>query len=523
MNQQIDWRAYIENWLQRNPRIPIPLEDVTIHEKIGEGGSSVVYSCTWPGCLHSYGAAIKFLIRPESPKYVKRFKDEYYKSIGIAHDDTIAPLYGIGIQDMDGKKVPYIIMERCKHTLEDIYREKKLVDAGELRALLDRLLEILKKLHDAGIIHRDIKPSNILQRSNGKWVLNDLGIAWFDPSTYEKLVETGKDERLANFDFSAPEQRIRSAYDNPTCSMDIYALGQTLYYLVTGRTIKGTNHRLLGDSFPALSKYDVLINKMVRQEPSERFQSVEETQAFLSKLEQRKKRTPRTKTEISKRQRTLFDEALQSVSRHPRGYYRIGSKEEINELMSSLAGCSKKCNLSWIVGYEKGPVGPIEKCLQENGWLIGPYECNISNGIIYRDYSIPLLYVLLQLAPLPRFEKDSSENANYSFARYFNEKYITQQEFIDKRATINGKSVTIKNAQPRRRNLKTDFIFLIPQTDPFNQEAHQQQIYSVYEDLRKSGEIDCRKLQYFKGMIMCANAQSSPIREEREVAVVGPT
>lgn len=523
MDQHIDQRSYIENWVQRNLTLCTSLGNITIDEKLGEGGSSVVYNCSWPGRLPPYEAAIKFLVRPGSPEYVKRFRDEYNKSVGIACDGAIVPLYHFETQDMDGIEVPYIIMERCNHTLEDIYGDKKIVDEGEFRALLDRLLKILKALHNAGIIHRDFKPSNILQRPNGEWVLNDLGIAWFDPSIYEKLVETGKNDRLANFEFSAPEQSRRCAYDTPTCSMDIYALGQTLYFLVTGCTVKGTGHRLLGQNSSALSKYDRLIEKMVRQEPEDRFQSVEEIQEFISGQIQEKKRLPRVKTEAPTKQRILFDEALQSVSRHTRGYYRIESKEEINKLMSSLSKCSKKCNLSWIVGYEKGLVGPIEKCFQENGWLIGPYECNISNGVIYRDYSIPFQYVLLQLAPLPRFENDSSENANYSFARYYRGTYITQQEFIDKRATINGKSVTIKNAQPHRRNLRADFIFLIPQTDPFNQETHQQQIYSVYEDLRKDGEIDCRKLRHFKGMMMCAIAQSNPIQEEREIAVVGQT
>src|SRR5690242_5226522 len=177
MDQQIGHKSYIENWLQKNPTIRTALGDVTIYEKIGEGGSSAVYSCTWPGRLPSYRAAIKFLIRIETFKYVVRFSYEYIKLIEIAYDGAIVPLYHFGIQNMGNIKVPYIILERCSCTLEDIYRDKKLVDEGEFRALLDRSLEILKTIHDAGIIHRDIKPSNILQRPNGKWVLNDFGIA----------------------------------------------------------------------------------------------------------------------------------------------------------------------------------------------------------------------------------------------------------------------------------------------------------------------------------------------------------
>src|SRR5258708_17860650 len=95
------------------------------------------------------------------------------------------------------------------------------------------------------------------------------------------LAVTKTNARLANFEFSAPEQVNRKAYDSPTPSMDLFALGQTLYYCVTGSSIRGSKPPGLRRISPALSNYDPLIEKLIRQIPEERFQSVSDVRHFL--------------------------------------------------------------------------------------------------------------------------------------------------------------------------------------------------------------------------------------------------
>ena len=86
--------------------------------------------------------------------------------------------------------------------------------------------------HERGIIHRDIKPSNLLLRTDGVVKVSDLGLArigWTgadDPSKNNRLLGTA--------DFVAPEQAINSK--TVDARADIYSLGCTLYYLLSGKS-----------------------------------------------------------------------------------------------------------------------------------------------------------------------------------------------------------------------------------------------------------------------------------------------
>lgn len=100
--------------------------------------------------------------------------------------------------------------------------------------------------------------------------------------------------------------------------MDIYALGQILYYCVTGRTIKGSGYHLMSETAPALSNYDLLIDKMVRQEPSERFQSVAEIELFLANREKISQRPQSKPVEPAEMQRIAFHLSLHQADPPPR-------------------------------------------------------------------------------------------------------------------------------------------------------------------------------------------------------------
>ncbi|HEY5948470.1 MAG TPA: serine/threonine-protein kinase, partial [Kofleriaceae bacterium] len=97
------------------------------------------------------------------------------------------------------------------------------------RATLDaaRGLEAAAK---AGLIHRDVKPSNLVRLSDGKVKVTDFGLA--------KPVDSGSEPALTAMgvvvgtpDYIAPEQARGEAIDE---RVDIYALGGTLYFLLTG-------------------------------------------------------------------------------------------------------------------------------------------------------------------------------------------------------------------------------------------------------------------------------------------------
>jgi len=96
----------------------------------------------------------------------------------------------------------------------------------------------------------------------------DFGIAHFEEEELLTAVETRNDERLANFMYSAPEQRARG--QRVDGKADIYALGLILNEMLTGAVPQGTAFRKVSDFAPNHAYLDGLIELMLRQDPSQR-------------------------------------------------------------------------------------------------------------------------------------------------------------------------------------------------------------------------------------------------------------
>lgn len=167
----------------------------------------------------------------EEERLLARFRREMEMCQRVSHPH-LAWTYEGGVH----RGVYYIAMEYIPG--RSLY--KVVVDEGPLpvpRAarLFAEVALAIDHAHNQGLIHRDLKPSNIMVTPNDHAKVLDLGLALMEGEgrTGDREVIGGQGYVLGTMDYIAPEQT-----DDPTkvdVRCDIYALGCSLYYTLTGR------------------------------------------------------------------------------------------------------------------------------------------------------------------------------------------------------------------------------------------------------------------------------------------------
>ena len=158
---------------------------------------------------------------------------------------------------------------------------------AEIEDILLDILPVLEYIHSRGVIHRDIKPENIIRRqSDGKLVLIDFGVA--KQLSGSVLIKTGT--KIGTEGYAAIEQ-LRGGKAYP--ASDLYSLGVTCIHLLTGiepdRLYDPMNGSWLWRE--ELSKKGIeigavlggVIDKLVREWVSDRYQSAREARADLNR------------------------------------------------------------------------------------------------------------------------------------------------------------------------------------------------------------------------------------------------
>jgi len=193
---------------------------------LGEGGMGTVFEAEDLDCGRRL--ALKVLSQQlDSPEARRRFFREGRLAASINHPNSV---YVYGTEEIAG--VPVIAMELvARGTLHDRVARQGPMPVAEA---VDAILQVIAGLEAAqrvGVLHRDVKPANCFVGADGSVKIGDFGLSISTALRIEPSL-TAVGGFLGTPAFSSPEQ-LRG--DALTVRSDIYALGVTLYYLLTGR------------------------------------------------------------------------------------------------------------------------------------------------------------------------------------------------------------------------------------------------------------------------------------------------
>ncbi len=200
-------------------------------ERLGQGGMGSVYLCEHK--LMRRRVAVKVLpaAKADDPASLERFYREARAVAALDHPNIVRA-YDI---DQDGN-LHFLVMEYVDgSSLQEIIKKSGPLDMVRACHYVRQAALGLQHAHEtAGLVHRDIKPGNILVDRNGIVKILDMGLARFFHDDEDILTKKYDENVLGTADYLAPEQALDShAVD---IRADIYSLGATFYFGLTGRT-----------------------------------------------------------------------------------------------------------------------------------------------------------------------------------------------------------------------------------------------------------------------------------------------
>lgn len=201
------------------------LGDFKLVRKLGQGGMGTVYLARQVSLDRP--VALKTLNRElaKNKSSVQRFLREARSMAKLQHPN-IVQVYAADSQDgfhyaalefIDGK------------SMQDWIDELKRLSVADALHVALICADALKHAHDKGMVHRDVKPDNILVTTTGIVKVSDFGLA---KAIDEDVSVTKSGAGLGTPLYMAPEQARNAKYVDKRS--DIYALGSTLYYFLTG-------------------------------------------------------------------------------------------------------------------------------------------------------------------------------------------------------------------------------------------------------------------------------------------------
>ncbi len=250
-----------------------------IEKELGRGAMGVVYLGKDPKINRR--VAIKTLnyslFNREEIKAVKQRFNREAEAAGRLNHHNIVTVYDLGEED----DFSFMAMDFVQgKSLGEYTRSDKLLPINEVLRIGIEVAQTLEYAHSQNIVHRDIKPSNIMyNEETGQIKITDFGIARITDN-----VKTRTGSFMGSPSYMSPEQMTAQHVDGTS---DIYALGVSLYQLLTGQLpyvadslgnlaykITHEKHRPIRDIREELPSFITrIINKALQKDPRKRYQT----------------------------------------------------------------------------------------------------------------------------------------------------------------------------------------------------------------------------------------------------------
>jgi len=198
-------------------------------EYVGGGGMGRVFRAL--DTRLGRAVALKVLSRDQAADMatLMRFRNEARSAARLNHEG-IAQVYFVG----EEQGLPFIAFEFVEGiNVRDLVAQEGPLPLGKALSYTLQVAEALAHAASRSVVHRDIKPSNVLITSDGRAKLIDLGLARMQKISASANDLTASGVTLGTFDYISPEQARDPRHAD--ARSDIYSLGCTLFYMLTGR------------------------------------------------------------------------------------------------------------------------------------------------------------------------------------------------------------------------------------------------------------------------------------------------